>query len=1095
MQAVSRHGFIRWASVLFVLLIGCVSTAAFLLNHSHVRNLIAEHLKTRLGIEVSTVRIQLVPTISIEATDLLLRDALTSEASLRAATASLSIRLWPFLTKRVLMVTLHATEPVVVIRRDTEGRWHVPFIEASAADDSDDTSRRTWMLTDITLDDGRIRILDANRIESEGIGVHHVQARLKTHLRETDADVMFRGTTEDGADLQIAGALALERLDPSNGMIKRQFDGTVSFHNWDLGYWLKRTRQSTAISSKAAAWRGKISAGLHLDLPANGHGFDGIVSDLTMETGWLTIHGQMTMKDAGTDHPAYDLTLLTTPVSSETLFSHIPNSWIPEQIQALIQKHELAGTIELTSVALRGRLDVLRAPDQWHVVTKLTNGRGRWEDRPVLVRDVSGTVSIAPSRANVLHVSADVNGVHVTSEKLSIVDMDIIPTLEASLIGEGPMENVMALVDAFSEGTEAGRVVRTVSGATGHFRVAAHLAGPLVPKPSLRLLSVEMSVQDMGARLAKALSVVNVNGAIEADSRLLQIKHVAGLFQGMYFQAEGHIGMESPPRVNNLKIEMWSDGRTIQDLLAASLPDTAMHIDGQAHSTVSLSGTSSAVQCRGSIDLTQTGMSIPSVLHKKKGIPAFLEWEGTLFDRERITIDRLQLALPDGELRAVGHVELDRIPKFHVKLDAEFLSLHALAQLGIDIPLTEGIVRASTSINGEGTNWRSWMPTGWARIEQGVVVLPTLTQNVSELSGRLQFTPRGVLLNEVSFRMGDGDLRLTGMIEHWRSNPRATLMVESSELDVSQFFSTKSTHVDSAGSNVQAWMQSKVAAITFVVKQLRYERLLLKTISGTLTVDHRNAQLNDLRGETPNGMLAGRLAARFDEPDQIDLAADLSVDGIPAQVLATTDKREHLLGDLSVDGVIQARIDRHSPWKDTLSTGRDGIVLKVTNGRLQDDPVMTKVLTILNLPAMVSGRVDFDDRGIPFDSLSARLVGQNGVFSSDDILLESPVIKVAGAGSANVKDNGLDLALAVSPMAAYSDLIGKMPLFAPLFAGDHSGLTTALFEAKGSLLDPQVAYLPLRSLATGLSGYPRLAIDVLMNAIKLPTSSLAFATE
>ena len=102
---------------------------------------------------------------------------------------------------------------------------------------------------------------------------------------------------------------------------------------------------------------------------------------------------------------------------------------------------------------------------------------------------------------------------------------------------------------------------------------------------------------------------------------------------------------------------------------------------------------------------------------------------------------------------------------------------------------------------------------------------------------------------------------------------------------------------------------------------------------------------------------------------------------------------------------------------------------------------------------------------------------------------------MTGAGAANVKDNGLDLALAVSPVAGYADLIGKMPLFDRLFGGDHQGLTTALFEAKGSLRDPDVAYLPLASLGRGLAGYPRLAIDVLVNTINLPRTALALATE
>jgi len=86
------------------------------------------------------------------------------------------------------------------------------------------------------------------------------------------------------------------------------------------------------------------------------------------------------------------------------------------------------------------------------------------------------------------------------------------------------------------------------------------------------------------------------------------------------------------------------------------------------------------------------------------------------------------------------------------------------------------------------------------------------------------------------------------------------------------------------------------------------------------------------------------------------------------------------------------------------------------------------------------------------------------------------------------------LALAVSPLAAYSDLIGKIPLFGPLLSGERPGLSTALFEAKGPLRDPEVSYLPLESFAKGLTGYPRLAIDVLVNTIKLPETALAYAS-
>jgi hypothetical protein len=61
-----------------------------------------------------------------------------------------------------------------------------------------------------------------------------------------------------------------------------------------------------------------------------------------------------------------------------------------------------------------------------------------------------------------------------------------------------------------------------------------------------------------------------------------------------------------------------------------------------------------------------------------------------------------------------------------------------------------------------------------------------------------------------------------------------------------------------------------------------------------------------------------------------------------------------------------------------------------------------------------------------------------------------------------------------------------IPLFGRIFAGDRKGLATAMFSVKGSVEDPEVTYLPMKSFATGLSGLGQLAVDVLKNTLTLP---------
>jgi hypothetical protein len=75
---------------------------------------------------------------------------------------------------------------------------------------------------------------------------------------------------------------------------------------------------------------------------------------------------------------------------------------------------------------------------------------------------------------------------------------------------------------------------------------------------------------------------------------------------------------------------------------------------------------------------------------------------------------------------------------------------------------------------------------------------------------------------------------------------------------------------------------------------------------------------------------------------------------------------------------------------------------------------------------------------------------------------------------------------AVSPFGSYSQFLKTIPLFGRLFAGDRKGLATALFSVKGSIADPEVTYLPMKSFATGLTGLAQLAFDILKNTVMLP---------
>ena len=104
--------------------------------------------------------------------------------------------------------------------------------------------------------------------------------------------------------------------------------------------------------------------------------------------------------------------------------------------------------------------------------------------------------------------------------------------------------------------------------------------------------------------------------------------------------------------------------------------------------------------------------------------------------------------------------------------------------------------------------------------------------------------------------------------------------------------------------------------------------------------------------------------------------------------------------------------------------------------------------------------------------------------------MDGPILKLRGAGSYNLVQDQLDLAVAASPLGPYFNLLREIPLFGLLLDGEQKGIDMALFDVKGSISDPIITPLPLESFAAGLTGFAELALNVLKNTVTLPTDIL-----
>ena len=165
-------------------------------------------------------------------------------------------------------------------------------------------------------------------------------------------------------------------------------------------------------------------------------------------------------------------------------------------------------------------------------------------------------------------------------------------------------------------------------------------------------------------------------------------------------------------------------------------------------------------------------------------------------------------------------------------------------------------------------------------------------------------------------------------------------------------------------------------------------------------------------------------------------------------------------------------------------TGKGNVQLQ--KGLIQTGPVLSKILSILNVQSVLTGKVNLFEEGLPFDELSGTFSIDKGLLTTKDLALKSPVLKLSAAGSYELPTESLDAIVAVSPFGAYSNLLKDIPLFGSLMKGERKGFLTALFTVKGPRTKPEVTYQPLDSFTGGLKGLAQFPIDVLKNIITLP---------
>jgi hypothetical protein len=231
--------------------------------------------------------------------------------------------------------------------------------------------------------------------------------------------------------------------------------------------------------------------------------------------------------------------------------------------------------------------------------------------------------------------------------------------------------------------------------------------------------------------------------------------------------------------------------------------------------------------------------------------------------------------------------------------------------------------------------------------------------------------------------------------------------------------------------------ESGTGALLPVGMILGDERLGLSTLAITLALHGQNRDwttwsmqgaveaTNRVRMSDTNGSDMGSKVFRLTWLQKDRKAkADFSVRNLLIERLLPPDAPPRFTGALTLKTSMEMDLTRPE-WAQRFLNGKGD--LRLRNGHIVTSPVLSKIVSLLNVQSILMGKINILESGFPVEQLSGTFTVENGILSTKDLALKSPVFALAATGTYDIPTDQFDAIAAVSPFGAYTSFLKKHP--------------------------------------------------------------------
>ncbi|HEX6950515.1 MAG TPA: AsmA-like C-terminal region-containing protein, partial [Nitrospira sp.] len=1029
----------------------------YLTGEDYLKEFFLHQLEQNLGrkIDVHRVKLVLFPKIRLEMTQIVIHDRNQEGVLLSAKKLDLVLRLVPLLRKQVVGKRLLIEEPMLTLRRDRSGHWNVLDREQPIPASDEEALQmltRIFRIREATLVNGTVIVIDEARPDGpRTLKLQSVEAALEIFLERGQADLhvsaLHRGAQGMSA-VSLSGTFRkAEQQTLTADESKRlsfpiQFDGLVETANLSL----RDMADFFGPRPVPALLQGRVNARSSIKIFPGVAGYDLLLSDLTGNMEQLSITGKASLSGLLAAQPTFAVTFSSTPVQIGDLLSKIPPAWIHPQLPSVMEERQIKGVVEVLSATVTGSY----ADGPQMAVTgefRLQKGEALLGQSRVPAKDLDAHVVVEAGRIRVSKLSGLYGTIHMADSKGQLSFLEQGPWVEMEISGTMAAADLLQFLATTVKSELLSRVLASSRDVEGMAMPVFRLVGP---PTAVTFAGGEIKAQHVNltnAYLPERLSALQ--GRFVLAEGETQFDQVTAHLGDLTVQVQGGITGGSGSVFKDLAVRVSGDAIHMSQLLPAkSLPQGV--VEGLASAIVVVTGATATPHLRGEVELTEARVTLPSILEKPTGAPVTITFEGDIPRSKDVTLTRLEIAAPPLRLPVKGKIQFGDKFSIDAALATGTVALSSVPEWIAKGGFEAGNLELSLDIKGKDRDWRTWKTTGWLALSNGLMTVKGTDGPIQDLYVRLLLARDTAELKRLSFRLMDSDLTLEGTMRNWTTKPVITAKMESNQMDIDLLI-PKGERAPIR--DLLEWLAatSKVSATASIARG-HYKHLKFGALSARMTIQDGVLDLDRLSGQSTNGEIAGRVVVQLPRNEPADAEISLRATGLLVEDIyrLAGDKTGSVTGEARITGTIRGHGRNPHGLYPTLN-GKAELLLEHGHVFKSEKRATWKIISILNLPAVLQGKVDLEKEGLPYNKVTATVTVRNGLFETENLIIDSPIVKITAAGNYDLPTDQVDMVWAVSPFGSYSQFLKTIPLFGRLFAGERKGVATAMFSVKGAI--------------------------------------------